>query len=371
MTYVYVGTVNWGSDNALGTYSFILDDDDGTLTPLRLTLPAESRFVVTSRKMPRLYAAISSTHFEGEPGSGLISYAIDLSNGDLLRLNHQVVPGPHANYLSLDRSERFLLVACGFGGTASILPLTDDGEIGPVTDTVHFEGRPTVPLGEHSSPPFDLALGASHPHCIRPSPDNRFVVVTDMPRSHVNIFAFSDRDGRMVRHSSVLSPPNGQGYGARHFEWHPNGRILYVVNERSNSITVFEYEARTAALKPISTVPALPASFSGTNFTADIHIDSFGRFLYVCNRGHDSIAVFAVDPQTGMLDIIGWDEAYGHRPRSFALSPDERFMLVANSSSDNLVSIRLDNESGRLGPLVSNIFVPAPTQIAFMQQLAC
>jgi 6-phosphogluconolactonase len=365
MTYVYVGTLNWGTTHARGLYSFVLDEDDGALTEVEVVPLPDPTFAVVSRAREILYAVTASTHFEGEPGAGLVAFAVDPSSGRLTRLNHQIVPSPHSSYLSLDRSERFLLVAAGFGAAASVFPLSDDGLVEPVSDVVRFEGGPTVPLGERSSPPFPIAAGASHPHCIRPAPDNRFVVVSDMPHARVHVFGFDERTGRLSPRGWVPSPPDGRGHGARHFEWHPDGRFLYVVNERVDCVTVFAYDGADGTLEPVQTVDTLPAPFAGENFTADIHLHPSGRFLYLSNRGHDTIAVYGIDERTGLLEPVAWEPSLGHRPRFFAFSPDGRLLLVANASSDNIVAFAVDPGTGRLTPTGAQTSVPAPSSIAF------
>jgi 6-phosphogluconolactonase len=368
MTYVYVGTLNWGASNARGIYSFVLDDVEGGLSELEVVALPDATFIVASQTRDRLYAVTFTTHFEGEPGAGLVAFAIDPSTGRLSRLNHQIVPSAHASYLSLDRSERFLLVANGFGATASVFPIAADGRVQAISDLVHFEGGPTVGFGEYSSPPFGIAAGASHPHCIRPAPDNRFVVVTDMPRARVLVFAFDAHRGTLSPRSAALSPPDGAPYGARHFEWHPNGRFLYVVNERVNSATAFSFDAQAGALEPIQTVATLPGAFAGENFTADIHLHPSGRFLYLSNRGHDSIAVFAVDGDTGRLEAIAWEPSLGHRPRFLAFTPDARWMLVGNNSSAEIVTFGVDSDTGRLTPTGHVASVPGPSSATFVRQ---
>jgi 6-phosphogluconolactonase len=234
-----------------------------------------------------------------------------------------------------------------------------------VSDVVHFEGGPTVAPGEESSPPFPIAQGASHPHCIRPAPDNRFVVVSDMPHGRVQVLAFDAERGTLSPRRTAQSPPDGRGWAARHFEWHPNGRFLYVVNERVDCATVFAYDEAEGTLEPLQTVSSLPAPFAGENFTADIHLHPSGRFLYLSNRGHDSIAVYAVDPDTGLLEPIAWEPSLGRRPRFFAFTPDARLLLVANASSDSVVAFAVDAGTGRLEPSGAETLVPAPSSLAF------
>lgn len=363
MTYAYVGTLNWGKPRAAGIYGFALDDATGALSEIDVTDLADPTFVVVSRERERLYAVTASSHFEGEPGAGLVAYAIDPASGRLTRLNHQVIPATYSSYLSLDRSGRFLFVASGFGATASVFAVEDDGSVGALTDVVRFDGGPTVQLGESPTPPIQIAAGASHPHCIRASQDNRFVIATDMPHARVHVFDFDDRDGTLSARGSVASPPDGRGYGARHFEWHPSGRFVYVVNERVDCATVFAFDG--GVLEPVQTVSTLPAPFAGENFTSDVHLHSSGRFLYLNNRGHDSIAVFAVDGETGMLDPIAWEPARGSRGRSFAFTPDERLLLIANTLSDNVVGFAVDPGTGRLAHTGAVTAVPAPSAIAF------
>lgn len=366
MTYVYVGTLNWGADSARGLYTFTLDDADGRLRELETVPLLDPTFVVVSPSRGILYAVTASATFEGEAGAGLVSFSIDRASGRLKRLNHQVIPSPFPSYLSLDRAERFLLVANGFGGTASVFPIGDDGRIGEIADLVRLPGEPSVRLGETPVPPFPIAPGAPHPHCIRTSPDNRFVVVSDMPNSRLQVFGFDAQRGKLSGAASVASPPDGRRHGARHFEWSPGGRHLYVVNERVNSGTVFAYHAQDAGLEPVQTFSAVPdPSDQQENLTADIHVHSSGRFMLLSNRGHDSIAVYAIDDDTGAVRPVAWEPCLGHRPRVAVFTPDGRLVLVGNNSSDEVVAFWMNQETGRLTPTGTRVTVPRPSSIAF------
>ena len=157
------------------------------------------------------------------------------------------------------------------------------------------------------------------------------------------------------------------GAGPRHFAFHPNDRFAYVINELDSTITVFGYDAGKGTLTEIQTVPTLPADFKGQSTTAEIAVHPSAKFLYGSNRGHDSIAVFAINPATGKLTCIQHEPTQGKTPRNFALDPTGAFLLAANQDSDNVVVFRIDAQSGKLSPTGKSIEVGAPVCVTFLK----
>jgi 6-phosphogluconolactonase len=155
------------------------------------------------------------------------------------------------------------------------------------------------------------------------------------------------------------------GAGPRHFTFHPSGRYAYVINELDATLTAFAYDAEHGSLETIQTVSTLPGGFQGDSFCADIHLTPDGRFLYGSNRGHDSIAIFAVDPATGRLTAAGHEATGGHWPRNFAVDPSGAFLLAANQRSNTIVPFRIDRETGMLTPTGHVTETPAPVCLKF------
>jgi 6-phosphogluconolactonase len=152
-------------------------------------------------------------------------------------------------------------------------------------------------------------------------------------------------------------PPNdppwtatAPGAGPRHIDFHPNGRHVFVINEIDSTLTAYDYDAARGTLGELQTVSTLPEGFAGANSTADVHVHPSGRFVYGSNRGHDSLAIFAVDPATGRMSYVGHEPTHGRTPRNFAIDPTGAFLFAANQDSDTIVTFRVDQTTGALTP---------------------
>jgi len=153
------------------------------------------------------------------------------------------------------------------------------------------------------------------------------------------------------------------GAGPRHFTFAPGGKQAYVANELNSTVTSFEYQPDQLILKELQTLSTLPAGFTGENTCADVHVHPGGKFVYVSNRGHDSIAVFGIKKGTDKLELIQNQPALGRTPRNFTITRDGQFLLAANQNSDNIVVFRVDPMTGMLAETGQGIAVPKPVCI--------
>jgi 6-phosphogluconolactonase len=156
---------------------------------------------------------------------------------------------------------------------------------------------------------------------------------------------------------SVATAP---GAGPRHFAFHPSGRFAYVINELDSTVTAFRYDAAAGALSGIQAITTLPAGFTGENYPAEVVVHPSGRFLYGSNRGHDSIAIFSVDGETGQLTPVGHQASGGKGPRNFNLDASGAWMIVGNQSTNNVLIMRVDAERGTLAPTGQELQAPSP-----------
>jgi 6-phosphogluconolactonase len=163
-----------------------------------------------------------------------------------------------------------------------------------------------------------------------------------------------------------LSAPLAPGAGPRHVAIHPSGQFIYSVNELLSTVTAFTYNAETGAMEEVQTIGTLPEDFEGENTTAEIRVHPTGKFLYASNRGHDSIAAFALDEESGMLTAIGHTPTGGQTPRNFNVDPSGRYLIAANQASDNVVVLRIDPEKGALSPTGNEVSVPTPVCVLFV-----
>ncbi|MNC47369.1 6-phosphogluconolactonase [compost metagenome] len=159
------------------------------------------------------------------------------------------------------------------------------------------------------------------------------------------MYALDEKNNKLVYQGEGVTPP---GAGPRHLAFHPSGQYLYSINEVDSTITLFNYDANTGNLTLVQTVPTLPEDFEGENTTAEIAISKDGRYLYVSNRGHDSIAQYTIDADNGKLTFVELVSTEGGHPRHFALTPDGDYLIVANRDSNNLVLFTVDQQTGKL-----------------------
>ena len=345
---VYVGT-NVGEAQANTIFLYRLDPATGALTrlsaqpagpnPTYLTMDAGHR---------RLYAVNETGTFRGASSGAVSAFAVDQRTGALSLLNQQPSNGASPCYVSLDHSGRAVMVANYMGGNVSLLPVGADGALAAPTATDQHTG--TGPHPNQTGP---------HAHCIVPDPANAFAFAVDLGTDQVVGYRLNVAQGKLT----PLATPafvTRPGAGPRHLTFHPNGRRAYLINELNSTVTALDYDAATGHFRELQTLSALPAGYAGTNSCADIHVGRDGRFLYASNRGHNSIAVFAIDATAGTLTPVQDVDTQGQTPRNFTLDPSGRLLLVANQNSNNVVTFRVDPKTGQLTPTGQTVEVPSP-----------
>ncbi|MGE3799303.1 MAG: lactonase family protein, partial [Thermomicrobiales bacterium] len=271
-------------------------------------------------------------------------------NGNLSLINHQSSHGVDPCYVSTDIEGRTVFVANYTSGSIAALPILDDGSLGPASSTVQHHGSSVV-AGRQEGP---------HAHMIAPTPDGAAVLGTDLGTDEVVIYRFES--GNLERVGAVAVEA---GSGPRHFAFSPDATSLYVLNELSSTLDVFTYDSGQLAFPYRQTLTTLPEGFAGTNSTAHVQVSPDGRFVYASNRGHDSIAIFAVEPVSGELSQAAITLTRGEEPRNFGLSPDGLWLLAANQNSDTIVTFRRDSGTGMLEHVGDPVPVQTPVCVVF------
>ena len=350
----FIGTYTTKTDSK-GIYSFRFDTATGQLTSIGLAAPTQDpSFLAVAANEKYLYAVNELPTFDGKSSGAVTSYSIDHKSGQLTQLNQVPSGGADPCYVSLDRTGKFLLVANYTGGSVATFPIAPDGRLGPASAFVQHTG--SGPNKERQEGP--------HAHYIEASSDNRFVFVVDLGLDEVVIYRFNSATGSLTPNdppfAKLLSGP-----GPRHLAFHPNGKFAYVLSEVKSTVTAFAFNPKTATFKTLQTLSTLPKDFTAPNDTAEIVVHPSGKFLYASNRGHDSIAVFAIDPAKGTLTPAGDFPTQGKTPRNFALDPSGNFLLAANQESNNIVVFRINPSTGALTATGQPAPVPAPVDIVF------
>ncbi len=317
--------------------TFTMDSDTGELTPVRniaiaggpsaLAVDPESRF---------LYASLRSS-------SEIASFRIDRSSGDLSLLGKVSVEND-ACYLTADRRGRFLLAACYSAGKVAIYPIGQDGTL--------------------VDPPVTALSTAWHAHCISIDPSNRFVFVPHtLPTNAIYQFKFDEESGALTPGEVPKVTPEIPS-GPRHILFHPEKEIAYTSDQNGSTATAYRLDPTAGTLHPFQTLSTLPEGYKGDNNCSQIHITPSGRFLYVSNRGHDSIACFSIDDTTGKLTSIG-QQPTERKPRAFNIDPTGNFLFAAGRDTGRLAAYRIDPESGRLISLETYHVGEAPVWVQF------
>ncbi|MGH2459243.1 MAG: lactonase family protein [Chloroflexota bacterium] len=338
-----------------GIYLYDVDPATGRLTH-RTTTPglANPSYLALDARQRFLFAANEVKENAGQPGGAVSAFAIDPASGGLTPLNHQSTRGTDPCYLCVDRTGRCVLASNYSSGSVAAFLVGADGRLSPLTDFVQHaagEYNPKPPPGPHA-------------HSVNLSPDERFALVAELGLDAILVYRLDVENGKLTPND----PPSAalkRGAGPRHLAFAPNGRFAYVINEQGLSMTAFAYDATRGALREIQTLSTVPPGISGRDSTADVHVHPSGRFVYGSNRGHDSIVIFAVDPTTGKLSLVGHESTRGRTPRNFAIDPSGATLYAANQDTHSVVSFAIDAQTGRLTPTGQVTEVPSPVCLKF------
>ncbi|RUS42854.1 lactonase family protein [Cohnella sp. AR92] len=341
---VFVGS--YAEEDGSGIYSYLFNEADGTLSPLDQASGYKNpTFLRLNADKRRLYALAEASTAEGGKVSEAVLFAIDPAAGTLGETSRALASTGPTCHIQLSPDERYLTLTSYHKGTVSLTGLTDEGRIGSLLNEQQHVGHGAHP--ERQDRP--------HPHSSFYSPDGRYLFVCDLGLDR--IFAYTLQDDRLVLHGETELHP---GAGPRHLAFHPNGKFAYVINEVDSSVTAFAYDAEAGALHSFQNVSTLPEGFEGENTTAEIAISENGRFLYGSNRGHDSIAVYSIDGESGKLSLIEYAGVEGKHPRHFSIVPGTRYLIAANRDTNNLAVFTMDPETGKLSFTGHSVAVSKP-----------
>ncbi|MBI3463757.1 MAG: lactonase family protein [Planctomycetes bacterium] len=345
---VYIGTYTNGASK--GIYCYHLDLASGSLTPAGATGGVGSPSFLAIHPSRKFLYAVSERGdpAKGEAG-GVSAFALNPASGELTPLNQQSSGGAGPCHLVVDSAGKNVLAANYGGGSVVVLPIAEDGSLREASTFIQHEGKSVHPQRQ----------AGPHAHSINLDAANRFAVAADLGLDKVLVYRFDSAQGKLTPNdppAAALSP----GAGPRHFAFHPGGQFAYVINEMQSTLTAFSYDAKTGVLKDIQTISTLPPGFDGRNSTAEVQVHPSGKFLYGSNRGHDSLAIFAIDQGTGRLTAVGHQPTGGKTPRNFGIDPTGAYVLAANQGSDTVVVFRVDQQTGKLAPTGVKIDVPSP-----------
>jgi 6-phosphogluconolactonase len=283
------------------------------------------------------------------------AFALDAATGRLTSLSQQPSGGGGPCHVAVDATGKCLLVANYGSGSVAALPIHADGSLGEAVTVLQHTGSGVNPKRQ----------AGPHAHFILPSPDNRFTLDCDLGLDRIFINRLDANAGKLTARETPFAGV-APGSGPRHLVFSTDGGFVYVINEMGGTITVFSYAPANAVMTEIQTVSTLPRGFSSDNTSAEIALHPSGKFLYASNRGHDSIAVFAVNQQTGRLTFVEHQTTQGRVPRHFAIDPTGRWLLAENQASDSVVVFAIDPETGKLKPTGQTVPIGSPVCAVFV-----
>ncbi len=351
---VFVGTYT-SKTASKGIYALRFDDRSGKISGL--TVAAESKdpsFLTVSADGKYLYAVNEVEDFGGAKSGAVSAFSIDRGTGKLTPLNQVASGGTDPCFISIDKTGKFVLVANYTSGSVSVFPIVADGKLGAAVAFEQHEGH--GPVKDRQEGP--------HAHWIATSPDNKYAVEVDLGLDQVLVDKFDESSGKIAPNDPPYANVEA-GAGPRHLVFSPNVKFAYVTNELGSTVTMFTYDAAKGTLEAKQVIGTLPGDYHGTNDTAEIAMHPSGKFLYVSNRGRDSIAIYGVAVKTGVLTFVGDFSTRGKTPRNFAIDPSGHYLLVANQGTDDIEVFRIDQNSGELGFTGERVEVPAPVDILF------
>jgi len=291
--------------------------------------------MVVSSDRRRLYAVNEIRDYKNAKDGAVSSFALDAGSGRLTLKNVVSSGGAGPAQISLDRTGKVAFVADGFGGSLSSYRVLPDGSLSEPVSNFHFPGHGPNPERQSTA----------YTHCATPSPDNRYVIVNDLGLDRITAFRFDPKTAVITPNDSVFYHAD-PGSGPRSFTFHPNGRWAYSINEIASTVDALSWDGKAGLLTRFQNLSTTALEFKGRNLPATVHVDRTGKFLYLSNRGADTIGAYKIDPSHGSLTPVQQVSCGGRSPRHFALDPSERWLVVANQA--NVAVLERNARSGLL-----------------------
>jgi 6-phosphogluconolactonase len=349
---VYVGTYTNAKNGSKGIYRFDFNAETGQLTPAGLAGEAVNPSFLAIHPSGKYLFAVGEMNGPQGKAAGVTAFRIE-PNGKLSQINQRPSGGAGPCHITVDKAGKNVIVANYASGSVAVLQV---GSAGQLTGPTHFE--------QHAGKgPDAKRQEGPHAHSANLDAANRFAIVADLGLDQLKSYRFDGTAGRL---SLNELPPyqTAPGAGPRHFAFHPDGKRAFVINELNSTLSALDYDADRGVLTHRQTVSTLPADFHGNSTCAEVVVHPSGKFVYGSNRGHDSIAAFAIDAD-GKLRPIGHQGDGVKTPRNFNIDLAGRWMIVANQDGNSLVVFRIDPQTGALSPTGTRAEVGGPVCVKF------
>lgn len=354
---VYVGTYTGTTSKGIYAWQFV--PSTGALTPLGVAAETPNpSFLALHPNGKFLYAANEVGNYSGQRSGSVSAFAIDARTSKLTLLNRVVSRGQNPAHLVVDPSGRWVVVANYGGedpGTVAVLRIKPDGGLEDAKTFIPHKGSSVNPVEQN----------VAHPHGAVLSPDNKFLFVPDKGIDQIVQYRWDPQTGALTPNTPPFAATKA-GDGPRHLAFGKSGKFAYACQELSSAVTAYAYDAAKGTLAPLATLSTLPKGLTvPNNTTAEIEVHPDGTFLYVSNRGHNSLALFAIDPKTGTLTAVDHTLTGGQTPRNFKIDPTGAYVFAANQASDKTTLFKIDRKTGRLTAAPGTLDAPMPVCIVF------
>ncbi|XVJ65476.1 MAG: lactonase family protein [Lacibacter sp.] len=338
--HLLIGTYTNTTSKGIYVYKFHVNDASSNLVS---TAPASNpSFIAVSPNGKTVFAVN-----ENNPGT-VSSFAFNKDSGILKFINEVETKGAHPCYVTTDKRAKHIIVGNYSGGNLSVFDVKEDGSLSEAKQTIQHNGNSVNRQRQEKA----------HVHATVFSPDYEQLFVPDLGMDKLMIYKADAKKGTLVAAETPFEDVN-PGAGPRHAEFHPNGKLLFLMEELSGAVSSYKYE--DGKLKLVQNVSAHPFDYKGNKGSADIHVSKDGKFLYCSNRGDaNSIAIFSINEETGILTPLGYQPTLGVHPRNFTIDPSGNFLLVANRDSDEVVIFKINTSTGMLTDTGKRISVPRP-----------
>jgi 6-phosphogluconolactonase len=352
---MFAGTTTGGKSGSRGIYAFHWEPASGTLHPLGLAAETRSpAYMAFTPDRKHLYTVNEVSDYKGSSDGSVSAFSLDRVSGALTLENLVSSGGAGPCSIAVDYTGKVVFVSDGAGGSLSSYQALSGGRLSDPVSNFHFSGHSVNPIRQKGA----------YTHCTTVSPDNRYLLVNDLGLDRITTFSF-DPGTAVVTPASAPFFHAIPGSGPRNFTFHPNSRWAYSVNEMGNTVDALAWEGRQGTLTRLQNVSTLPPGFTGQNIAATVRVDSAGRFLYVSNRGANTIAVFSINSVSGSLQQIQQVSCGGRTPRYFSLDPSGQWLLVGNQDSASIVVLARNARTGLLSLTNKQVQIEFPMFLIF------
>lgn len=345
--YLLVGTYTMGDSEGVYVYKFDTISGNAQFcssqkvdNPSYLTISKDGKFIYSVTENSNNTAAANAFEFNKEDGS-------------ISPINTQLTGGADPCYITLDEEAKHIVTANYSGGNMTLFKVKEKGALDVASQVINFSGK-----GVNAE-----RQNAPHIHCVQYSPDGNYLFATDLGTDRIYKFKVSNDSANYLMPGEPAYFKVADGSGPRHFDFHPNGKYVYLLNELSGSVIAFNYSKETGDFSEFQAIQADTLNVGGS---ADIHVSPDGRFLYTSHRLEgDGIAVFSINQLDGSLTKVGYQPTNKH-PRNFIITPNGKFLLVASRDDNTIQVFLIDSKTGLLEDTRQDIIVDMPVCLKFV-----